>query len=433
MADSSPSPILIIGAGISGLTLAQACRKRNIAFRIFERDASATHRSAGWGLTLNWSLPAFRELLPNDVVERLPDTYVNKAAVDSGEKGSFTFFDLSTGEAKWNVPASERIRVSRERLRGLMLLGLDIEYSKRLTNVESDARGVTATFDDGSKVEGSLLIGCDGANSQVRRLCHPQYYQTEQLPIRFIGAAPLYDEDQIRAMHALDPYFLQGSCPTSDVFLWFSFLTTPGDVTKSPQHHQTGTDRAKSAAGSKYLCQVMTSWPYRSGFLGHAEPVEMPTTKAEKLAWMKTLTEDWVEPFKSIVCNIPEDSEVLPIYLADWLPRRTTAFNSGRVILLGDAAHTMVMYRGEGANQSIMDVKVLLGLFEPLLQHEDSEVQDFRAARDTYEDEMVERTELAVLASRQACLDAHEWQKLDDQSPLVRRRLMRADLEARKI
>ena len=121
-------PVLIIGAGISGLTLAQACRKQNLPYRIFERDSSATHRSAGWGLTLNWALDTFRYLIPEDILERLPETYVNKEAVDAGEKGSFTFFDLSSGEAKWNVPASERIRVSRERLRKLMLRGVEVEW-----------------------------------------------------------------------------------------------------------------------------------------------------------------------------------------------------------------------------------------------------------------------------------------------------------------
>lgn len=95
---ANTNPLLIVGAGISGLTLAQACRKQGLNFRIFERDASVNHRSAGWGLTLNWSLPTFRDLLPDDILTRLPETYVNQEAVDAGDKGSFTFFDLSTGE-----------------------------------------------------------------------------------------------------------------------------------------------------------------------------------------------------------------------------------------------------------------------------------------------------------------------------------------------
>ena len=175
----------------------------------------------------------------------------------------------------------------------------------------------------------------------------------------------------------------------------------------------------------------MTSWPYRAGFFGRADATEMPETKNEQLAWMKALSKDWAEPFRSIVHNIPDDCEVLPIHLADWLPRSTSAFD-GRVILIGDSAHAMVMYRGEGANHSIVDVAGLLDCIRPLLQSADSNGADddrWKAAVEKYESEMIERTELAVLASRQACLDAHDHTRLNDRSPLVRRRLMRADLE----
>ena len=412
-------PLLIIGAGVSGLTLAQACRKQNIPYRLFERDTSATHRSAGWGLTFNWSLPTFKSLIPDDILARLPETYVNKAAVDAGERGSFTFFDLSTGEAKWNVPASERIRVSRERLRTLMLEGLAVEWDRNLVDVQrNQSGGVKASFSSGTKVEGSFLIACDGANSIVRKLCHPNSHENSQLPIRFIGAGVHYSEDQVSAIRQLDPYFLQGSDPKSNVFLWFLPSSTPRPDPLSSEGQE-----------GKYYCQIMTSWPYRPNFSARADPTEVPDTKIEQLAWMKILAKEWAEPFRSIVQNIPDESEVMPIHLADWLPRRTTAFD-GRVVLLGDSAHSMVMYRGEGANHAIVDVDILLKQLKPLPETEGGlDHEEVKSAVGRYEAEMIERTELAVLASRQACLDAHDWSRLNDKSPLVRRRLMKADLE----
>lgn len=53
---ATQEPILIIGAGIIGLTLAQAFRKRGISYQIFERDPSAEHRGAGWAITIHWQV-----------------------------------------------------------------------------------------------------------------------------------------------------------------------------------------------------------------------------------------------------------------------------------------------------------------------------------------------------------------------------------------
>ena len=133
MADTTPPPplpILIIGAGISGLLLAQQLLQSNIPFEIFDRDSDFTTRGAGWGLTLHWSLPALHQLLPTELVARLPETSVDRVAVERGDLSTFPFFDLSTGEKKFASPkasASERIRVTREKLRGLLATGVDVQ------------------------------------------------------------------------------------------------------------------------------------------------------------------------------------------------------------------------------------------------------------------------------------------------------------------
>ena len=128
---ADPPSILIVGAGISGLVLAQALRQRGVPFTLFERDASPAARGAdvGWGLTIHWALPLLRELVPEPVQTMFADCLVNRAATERGEKGSFTFFDLSTGEAKARSPAKERIRVSRERFKGALIEGLDVKVS----------------------------------------------------------------------------------------------------------------------------------------------------------------------------------------------------------------------------------------------------------------------------------------------------------------
>ena len=119
--------VLIVGAGVTGLLLAQALKQQQVSFTIFERDPDPYHRGKGWGLTVHWALNNLLALLPDHLIERLPETFVNPEAVRNGENGNFIFFNLQTGEALWKVPPSKRVRVSREKLRRLLMEGLDIK------------------------------------------------------------------------------------------------------------------------------------------------------------------------------------------------------------------------------------------------------------------------------------------------------------------
>jgi 2-polyprenyl-6-methoxyphenol hydroxylase-like FAD-dependent oxidoreductase len=159
----------------------------------------------------------------------------------------------------------------------------------------------------------------------------------------------------------------------------------------------------------------------------------MPATKAGKLSLTKRLSETFVEPFRSIVQNIPEGSDVKPVYLADYIPQSTSSTAKakdcgGRIASAGDSAHAMVRYRGEGANHAIVDIGNPVEAIKPLVKT-GADDETWMEAIKGYEEEMVERSTQGVLVSRQACLDAHDFERLNDDSPLVRRRLMRADLE----
>ncbi|KZF23445.1 FAD binding domain protein [Xylona heveae TC161] len=443
-APSSIAPILIIGAGISGLTLAQALRKNNIPFEIFERDASPESRGTGWGLTIHWALQDFYELLPQQVVDRLPETYVNRAAVERGENGNFMFFDLSNGEEKCRVPPNKRIRVSREKLRKVLMDGVDVKWSKKLADINIGPDSVTASFDDGTSYKGSMLVGCDGSRSRVRQNIYPTDYTNYMLPIRMLGIKVKYPEAKVKDIMALDPYFLSGSDPRTDFYLWFSFLETPSDA-------QNGTD--------EYICQIMVSWPFRPGFYGFPDPLEVPKDPSERLALIKKLVDPWKEPFRSIIQDLPDDTEPAIVNLQDWILPAIDQ-GKGRVTLIGDAAHPMTMYRGEAANHAIADIMHLLTALKehsprtftlpttPNTHHTSNSTAtatattngvspsssrapsdvDTAAIHETikaYETEMASRGRTAVLYSRQACLDAHEWDRIGSESPLLARRVMK--------
>ncbi|KAJ5997633.1 hypothetical protein N7522_009293 [Penicillium canescens] len=303
-------------------------------FKLFDRDSAIDARSGGWGLTLHWALPALRELLPEHLVERFPETFVNKKASALGDTGRFQFFDLKSGAALYDVPAAERIRVSRVRLRQLLTTGINVQWSKNLQNIESSGDTITAHFADGTSCIGRLLVACDGSRSRTREILYPDL-EMNPLPVQILGASTLYTAEEMGGAESIDPFIFQGSHPDSNVFLFFSFLDTPGNFDTSSK--------------DRYHCQVIVSWADSKG-------ISVPGDNAERIALMKNLTDSWSEPFRSLVHKLPDDVEVRSIRIEDWMfqPGRTHAHP--RAVLMGDSAHTMTMYRGEGANNAIVDV-----------------------------------------------------------------------------
>lgn len=231
-ATNNKPQVIIIGAGISGLLLAQYLRKGSIPFAIFERDKDFHTRGVGWGLTLHWSLPALRSLLPSELVDRLPETYVDREAVERGEVSTFPFYDLATGELKGRsppAPESQRIRVTRERFRRLLAEGIEINWGRSYTGYELsvDEVGkemVTVSFEDGTSCSGILLVGCDGGRSRVRldMLGPGTEKDLHKIPVGVLGVKVDYTPERIQPLRELDPFFFQGTSSENDTFVYFS-------------------------------------------------------------------------------------------------------------------------------------------------------------------------------------------------------------------
>lgn len=78
------------------------------------------------------------------------------------------------------------------------------------------------------------------------------------------------------------------------------------------------------------------SWPV------HSPADEVPLTNAAKLAKLKDLADVFESTLKTTVQNIPSDTEIIEIKLADW-PCLPWSNSNGAVTLIGDAAHAMTM------------------------------------------------------------------------------------------
>ncbi|KAH6629802.1 FAD binding domain-containing protein [Boeremia exigua] len=404
-------PVLIVGAGISGLLIAQQLRQLSIPFRIFERDDDFSTRGPGWGLTLHWSLPALRELLPEDLLARLPDTYVDRAAVERGECSTFPFFDLTTGEKKGASPRAgenERIRVTREALRRLLATGIDIEWGKKFNGLSDHISAVGARFEDGTEYQGRMLFGCDGSHSWVRRESAPGSHDNHQIPVIMFGFTMQLTAAQAEPIRELDPFFLQGTASANDVFMYISLLKAP----------QSSEDLDECFVYQICISGSINKEPFAAVSTGVAG-----VYNSERVAIIKSFAEGLAEPFHSFLSLISDDTEVKRLDLDDYTPDKELV-TAGTHTLVGDAAHAMAMYRGEGANHAIVDV---LDLRTTVLSKLSPTAPSLRSSLQEYQQSVAKRTLPAVLASRQACLDAHDWASLTPKSPLLTRRQMMLD------
>ena len=119
--------VLIVGAGMTGLLLAQKLKSHDVSFAIYERDPSADCRGGGWGLAIHWALDVLLALLPQHLRDQIPQTNVDPDSLAKGVVGRFPFFDLVTGETRFENVSEKRVRLQRQRLRNLLLSGLNVQ------------------------------------------------------------------------------------------------------------------------------------------------------------------------------------------------------------------------------------------------------------------------------------------------------------------
>ncbi|KAJ9656821.1 hypothetical protein H2198_004709 [Neophaeococcomyces mojaviensis] len=400
------APVVIIGGGIVGLTLAQALKQASIPFEIYERDtALETEKGGGWAITIHWALNALEQSLPPNLFKQLENIQVDP---EQGvrDTGRFLFLNLATALPKYEIPPSKRMRVNRKLLRQLLAEGIDIKFGKSLVGFDALGDGDTATvhFEDGTTTTGALVVACDGANSRMRHLLFPEASATadlQPLPVKCMGVTIRMTEDQVIPLREIDPLLFQGVHPDSGKYMWYSTVSTPP------------INGSEHTTEPFYEGQIIMSWRRFS------PEDDIPNTDEKRRQMMCRMASNFEQRLKTAVHSIPEGTKVTALNLADW-PTRPWPNHNGRVTLAGDAAHAMTMYRGEAFNHGITDAANLAKqLISGWSQSGNGTLQK---AVETYEKEVLERTHDAVLLSRQACLDAHDYHNLHADSPLVSKR-----------
>jgi 2-polyprenyl-6-methoxyphenol hydroxylase-like FAD-dependent oxidoreductase len=355
--------VIIVGAGIGGLTLALALHQAKIPCRVFE--SAPAIKPIGVGINL---LPhATKELAALGL-----ETDLTRAAIATTDATFFNRFgQLIYQEPLGRAAGYEHPQFSIHRGDLQMILfdafvaraGADkVVAGKHCSGIDQDEAGVTVNFADGSSVRGRAVIACDGIHSAIRK----QFYPDEGEP-RYSGI------NMWRGVTRWKPMLSGASMVRAG---WLSH----GKMVIYPI-------RRVDADGLQ-----LVNWV-----------AEIETPNYRKRDWNRPGSLDdflpafsgWHFEWLDVPAFIRAAESVLefPMVDQDPLPRWTF----GRVTLLGDAAHPMVPRGSNGAGQAILDARALTAA---LLAHEPA------AALAVYEKQRLEATTRIVLTNRSNPPDA---------------------------
>jgi 2-polyprenyl-6-methoxyphenol hydroxylase-like FAD-dependent oxidoreductase len=347
--------ILVVGAGLGGLCLAQTVRRADVDVQVFERDASPWDRPQGYRLHLDADgVTALRVALPRDLyalfeatsMQPLPYTTV----VDTGllELRRFPSDEHGSTQSLSSADhAPSHVNVNRATLRQILLAGLDgvCQFGRRLVRYETDAEGVTAVFADGSKVRGDILVGADGIRSAVRKQLVPDA-RTVDTGVRAIyGRIPIEHAKRIVPSQALADVFTIAA-DARKVFLGLGPVVFPArpEVASGRLFPQ-----ARLRKQDDYVVCIVGG---RREYFGSEDSTLRQADSAE----LQNLAVDMLRNWPAVASAIPAHGDPTSFFFVEMdtsVPCEVLPY--ANVTLLGDAIHAMTPTLGRGANVAMRD------------------------------------------------------------------------------
>jgi salicylate hydroxylase len=377
--------VAIIGGGIGGLTAANALARAGIETAVYEAAVELREIGAGVALHPN-AMKVLRAIGVEDGVRAV-----------AGQSQWQVMRNWKTGRvigrtsrqqqaASFGIPGATVHRADLlDVLAGALPAGL-VTLGKRCIQVRPDGDVATACFADGSEIKADIIVGADGIHSPVRAcLFGPD-------APRFTG--------KICYRSVVPAGAVRGARPSTDGAQW---LGPHGTIVLYPLR---GEELINVVCHYDDVSYRHESWIAECS---REEVLERYADWHESLLRLFAAADTWYK---------------WALYDRDPIPRWTR----GRVTVLGDAAHPMLPYLGQGACQAIEDGAVLATALV-------AEAADPVTGLARYERTRRPRASRVVLAARERGLSNHltsrwaAWQR--DLTIAWRRRVNRRDPEGR--
>ncbi len=449
--------VAIIGSGLGGISAALAIinmqnEKKQSAqpatkyeITIYERDKSFSDRKEGYGMTLTYDpngplqkLGVLEEVAKRDCPSRCHYLFTAEGVI----KGYFgNAFYKQEELSKRGSGQRGNLRIPRSELRSILWKTLQandvdnnvrISFGKRLltyvdrammgkidqigkkqckkTSSDDYQHQVLLTFEDGTTNEVDLLIGADGVNSVVAK----QYLQTALPTTKTSNGGDEVDTDTspkqigifiiLGITNHFHPHIDERGFYTLDGFHRLFIMPFEGSRMSTSNRRRT-------------MWQL--SFPADTNESKRLSELSQKEMQQEVLNRCK----EWHEPFPDMVKNTPLDT-VWGTALLDRDPQTFIDHRQklevhgripSRVMLLGDAAHAMSPFKGQGANNALQDGPLLAKWLSTAKL--DSAVRGFMT-------EMSRRGGAKVRASREAAITLHSndcWESMVKQDKPTKR------------
>ncbi len=320
--------IAIIGAGPVGLTLASLLRASNATLDlvIFEKDASAADRSAKGGTLDLHDDTGLAALRAADLWEPFQKyaRYEGQDMIFADKKANVVFEDLHNEEVDRDA-ARARPEIDRGRLTEILFKSVPVEWIRWGSSLKSVSSDGIMNFEHGTEGPFDLIVGADGAWSKVRPVLtdvQPSYTGISGFELHILS--PAQDHPEVSKMVGRGSYFAYSDC-------------------KALQAQRQGN-------GS-----IMV-YGWQTGAEDYPKNLwEEVSHDGEKLKTilLETLFHDWAPEMQAwIRASSPDTVRPWPLYE---LPIGISWKHEKGLTLIGDAAHVMSPFAGEGVNSGMKD------------------------------------------------------------------------------
>lgn len=369
-------PVMIMGAGISGLCLAQHLNKHSVPFVVFERDPTDDYRPQGYRLKLEGdAAAALRESLSEEVYK------VFESTCAESHIGETDFNPISGDCTKSRVggglAGGQGLRASytvdRAVFRKTLMTGIEdkIHWGREFQSYTMhDDKTISVLFKDGSIIKGAFLVGADGTRSRIRKQLVPEqklfdtgamciYGKTTMTP-EFLERYPARALRWMTVCKDAAPLIqsiLIGESPLTLLTEPIRFSPEMRSKSKIPLPEDyvywVLIGRKEMFSDSAELASVLARGEAKTSVSGFDDR-SSKASAAHSLA----LTGEWHPSFRLLFeMQDVQQASTMRVVSA---PPKIPAWETARLVtLIGDAIHAMSPCGGVGANTALRDATEL--------------------------------------------------------------------------